>query len=101
MNVHARDAQSALDQRQTNAGHTLGMRCVFVDEVSQHSRGMAVISDRFVEGWNFSHTCGVLDGKHVNGKCPPSSGSIYYNFSRVAQSEFRKNPEISCSRPGV
>ena len=37
MNVHARDAQSAPDQRQTHAGRTLGMRCVFVDEVSHHS----------------------------------------------------------------
>ena len=80
MNVHARDAQSAPDQRQTNARHTLGMRCVFVDEVSHHSRGMAVISDKFVERCNFSDTCGVLDGKHVNGKCPPNSGSMYYNY---------------------
>ena len=26
------------------------------------------------------HTCGALDGKHVNYKCPPSSGSLYYNY---------------------
>ena len=38
------------------------------------------ISDKFVERWNFPHTCGELDGKHVNCKCPPNSGSLYYNY---------------------
>ena len=37
------------------------------------------ISDKFAERWNFPHTCGTLDGKHVNCKCPPNSGSLYYN----------------------
>ena len=38
------------------------------------------ISDKFAERWNFPHTCGALDGKHVNCKCPPHSGSLYYNY---------------------
>ena len=38
------------------------------------------ISDKFVERWNFLHTCGALDGKHVNSKCPPDSGSLHYNY---------------------
>ena len=38
------------------------------------------ISDKFAERWNFPHTCGALDGKHVNCKCPPNSGSLYYNY---------------------
>ena len=37
------------------------------------------ISDKFAERCNFPHTCGTLDGKHVNCKCPPNSGSLYYN----------------------
>ena len=39
------------------------------------------ISNNYVERWNFSHTCGVVDGKHVNCKCPPNSGSLYYNLN--------------------
>ena len=38
------------------------------------------ISDKFAERWNFPHACGALDGKHVNCKCPPNSGSLYYNY---------------------
>ena len=38
------------------------------------------ISDKFAERWNIPHTCGALDGKHVNCKCPPNSGSLYYNY---------------------
>ncbi|XP_795502.2 protein ALP1-like [Strongylocentrotus purpuratus] len=38
------------------------------------------ISDKFMEKWNFPHTCGALDGKHVNCKCPSNSGSLYYNY---------------------
>ncbi|XP_054763663.2 uncharacterized protein LOC129270291 [Lytechinus pictus] len=38
------------------------------------------ISDQFMEKWNFPHTCGALDGKHVSCKCPPNSGSLYYNY---------------------
>ena len=81
MNVHTRRTPEIRRARWINARHTRGKRCVFVDELSHYSRGMAVISDKFVERSNFSHTCGVLDGKHVNGKCPPNSGSLYhYNY---------------------
>ena len=38
------------------------------------------ISDKFAERGNFPHTCGALDGKHVNCKCPPNSGSLFYNY---------------------
>lgn len=38
------------------------------------------IVDRFYEKWNFPHTCGALDGKHVACRCPPKTGSMYYNY---------------------
>ena len=39
-----------------------------------------IIADKFYEKWNFPHTCGALDGKHVACCCPPKSGSLYYNY---------------------
>ena len=42
------------------------------------------ISDTFAERWNFPHTRGALDGKHVNGKCPPNSGSLYYLYYNLS-----------------
>ena len=42
--------------------------------------GWRAISDTFLQKWNFPHTCGALDGKHVAGKCPPKSGSQYFNY---------------------
>lgn len=38
------------------------------------------IADKFYERWNFPHTIGALDGKHVACRCPPKSGSLYYNY---------------------
>ena len=38
--------------------------------------GWRVIADKFMERWNFPHTCGAIDGKHVKCKCPPNSGSL-------------------------
>ena len=36
----------------------------------------------FSERWNLHNVCGALDGKHVAVKCPPGSGSIYYNYKK-------------------
>ena len=38
------------------------------------------IADKFYGRWNFPHTCGALDGKHVACRCPPKSGSLYFNY---------------------
>ncbi len=42
--------------------------------------GWRAIADKFYEKWNLPHTCGALDGKHVACRCPPKSGSMYYNY---------------------
>ena len=34
--------------------------------------GWRAISDNFMKRWNFPHTCGALDGKHVACRCPPT-----------------------------
>ncbi|XP_035673121.1 protein ALP1-like [Branchiostoma floridae] len=38
------------------------------------------IADRFYQKWNFPHTCGAIDGKHVACQGPWNSGSMYYNY---------------------
>ena len=35
---------------------------------------------KFSEKWNFHHTCGALDGKHVAIRCPRKSGTLYHNY---------------------
>ena len=43
--------------------------------------GWRAISDKFPQEWNFLHTCGALNGKHITCKCPPKSGSQYLNYN--------------------
>jgi len=38
------------------------------------------VADKYYQKWNFPHTCGAIDGKHVACKAPPNSGSQYYNY---------------------
>ena len=39
-----------------------------------------VIAENFQAKWQFSHTLGALDGKHVAIRCPHNGGSLYYNY---------------------
>ena len=39
-----------------------------------------VVSDGFSTRWNFEHTVGAMDGKHVRIQKPPKGGSLYYNY---------------------
>jgi len=38
------------------------------------------VADKFSKRWNFHNTIGANDGKHVALRCPPSAGSLYYNY---------------------
>lgn len=38
------------------------------------------ISQDFFEKWNFPLCLGAIDGKHCRVKCPPKSGSMFYNY---------------------
>ena len=38
------------------------------------------VSEKFESKWNIGNVIGALDGKHVAIKCPPNSGSLYYNY---------------------
>lgn len=38
------------------------------------------VSDNFYQKWNFPHTLGAIDGKHVQIQCPFKSGSLYFNY---------------------
>ena len=38
------------------------------------------VAEQFYLRWNFPHTLGAMDGKHVGIRCPAKSGTLYYNY---------------------
>lgn len=38
------------------------------------------VADGFAERWNFEHTLGAIDGKHIRITSPHKSGSYYFNY---------------------
>lgn len=39
-------------------------------------------SQEFMSKWNLPFCLGAIDGKHFRVKCPPNSGSDYYNYKK-------------------
>lgn len=38
------------------------------------------VGEDFFKKWNFPQCIGCIDGKHIRLRCPPNSGSFYWNY---------------------
>ena len=38
------------------------------------------VANKFAQHWNFHHTCGAIDGKHIAIRKPEKSGSLFFNY---------------------
>lgn len=48
--------------------------------VPQTAADWLSLSGDFERLWNFPHCIGAIDGKHVMIRCPPKSGSTFFNY---------------------
>ena len=54
----------------------------YSDEVMHYPRTSAkwkAVATDFSSRWNFYHTLGAIDGKHVTIRCPKNGRSLYFN----------------------
>lgn len=39
-------------------------------------------ADGFWKRWNLPNCVGSVDGKHIRLRCPPNSGTLFYNYKK-------------------
>lgn len=54
--------------------------CLLSIQLPKNSNEWKILSNGFLEKWNFPHCLGAIDGKHITCKAPPNTGSSYYNY---------------------
>lgn len=54
------------------------MRPIF--QAPKTPEGWQEIADGFYSRWNFPNCVGAIDGKHFRIRCPPRSGTDYFNY---------------------
>lgn len=77
----------------------------FYFQMPSTSLGWKNVAKGFNDRWNFPHCIGAVDGKHVQIRKPPNSGSFYYNykgtFSVVLLAVVNSNYEILMADVGI
>ncbi|XP_005089117.1 uncharacterized protein LOC101849971 [Aplysia californica] len=65
------------------------LKATELPELTSDSFKFKEIAMGFAQRWNFPHVLGAIDSKHIKVKCPPNSGSTYFDnkqtFSIVLQ----------------
>ena len=54
------------------------------------------ISQQFFDKWNFPLCLGAIDGKHIRVKCPPNSGTMFYNYKHFFSIVLQAVADANC-----
>jgi hypothetical protein len=49
-------------------------------QIPQSENDWKIVGKEFENKWNFPHCIGAIDGKHVETRKPPGTGSYYFNY---------------------